>query len=360
MTVDAEDIVIGFFSDRYGLLMSRTLFAQYLEKLHITDFSDLKEEEKVDFGQKVIEHVYKKFYPPDKIQNLKLLFLIRFAMNSSIQKINDLLETDADMRVEPFETVFDDELADAKKLFDNPKSFNVGFTSKEVLDGALMVSMDLINSIDLGKRLIFSMTHKEDQKNEMDEIKITAIYEFFNMIIPDFLKVISDIYGQNINFLPLRYDEFLKSNCKDGRIMPPSKSFKTTLELMLGKHIVKLNVYFFLNDANKSFIELLSKQGEKAEDPFEYTPPKIFLEKTGDVRADIEKFFGLLSLRPEDLDIVMERAGFRTLDNFRFHEFAIFYKFLAEEYFPNSSEQKKRTIKENLKYLLGIAATFEK
>jgi hypothetical protein len=56
----------------------------------------------------------------------------------------------------------------------------------------------------------------------------------------------------------------------------------------------------------------------------------------------------------------MEKAGFRTLDNFKFHEFAIFYKVLIEEYFPNSSEPKKRTIKENIKFLLGIASSLEK
>ena len=96
-----EQIVIDFFKDRYGLLMAQTLFKQYLKKAKVTDFEALDMHKKIFFGQKIIEKMYEKFYTPDKILNLKILFLLRFSLNQSIEKVEMMLNNTSDIELEP-------------------------------------------------------------------------------------------------------------------------------------------------------------------------------------------------------------------------------------------------------------------
>lgn len=357
MKKKAEDLVIDFFKDRYGLMMARTLFAQYLAKNGITDFDALDMQDKIQFGQSIIESVYSKFYGDEQIQNLKILFLMRFSINAAAEKVETMINIPAELDLLPLKGVSTADLNDVFQKFEDETMTNFGFECTNMIEGLLMLTFENTKAVDLSAKLIEVMLSSTAEGTVLDEMKISAIYEFFNIVLPDFMKVIGDTYGKEIFYTPLYYDQFKinpKYFTKDGKFNAPERMFESGITIKVGDIEIEGKIIFFMTGADQTFIDLLNKSGGRVQDPFDVTPPVMVVEKSGDKRADMEALFEKLGIKLDNIEYLLTEVGQPDFSFFQFRDFMKFTSILVDKYFARASDAKKKSIKMNVRNILGM------
>ncbi|MFP4112384.1 MAG: hypothetical protein ACLFPQ_00120 [Candidatus Woesearchaeota archaeon] len=355
MKKKAETIVMEFFQDRFGKLMAGSIFKQYLKKFKISDFEKLGVNDQIKIGEKIIEGIFNKFFTPERVQNMKILYMLRFSLNEAGDKVDNMMNVESELHVEPLVNIDLSEVDDILKEIDSEDKVQFGFECSQLIDGLLMITMDKSTTNDFADLVTTSMMGTKSESRELDEMKISAVYEFFNILLPEFIRVIGDLLNAEVFYTPLYYDDFKKKYFQDDKFMEPQKILKSSLSITLQHKTKKCNVVFFIKESKASF-ESLVEQGESREkDPFEQMPPKILVDKTPDIRADVEKLFKILHLSAKDVDLILQQIEKSTVHDLDYHDVVNFSQKLILFFFPKASENKKESIKVNLLHVFGMA-----
>lgn len=348
------EIILEFFEDRFGPLLSETLLTQYFKRFNVISFDKMDLKLQIETGQKIIEDIYKDFYNPEKIRNFRILFLLRFSLNEAIGKIEKMINTTSKIQIEPLSDVDVIAVDTVLDVIKDDSSAKFGFECSNLLDGLLMMTLETNSAISLADKLMKVMLGAEPENNKLDDIKISAVYEFFNILLPGFLEVIGDAYGTPIYFTPLYYNDFQSKYFYAGEFMTPQKIMKSVINIEIGKTKSSWDVFFFIKQADDNFSELVEQTKSKANDPFEQNPPKILIERTGSRRFDLEKFFKMLNLRSADIDFVITKIGASSVENLNIIGKNNFTSMLIKSFFAIASDRKKETIRRNIDNIFGF------
>jgi chemotaxis protein CheY-P-specific phosphatase CheC len=357
MKKTATEIFLDFFKDRFGSLMSKSLLKQYLQRKNVSNFETLSLDKKISFGQEIIENMYLRFYNAEKVQNLKILYLLRFSMNEAVEKLESMIKKDSSVKIEPLTEIHISELSSISDEIVDEKTVKVSFECSKLLDGVLMSIMEQKDVVNFATTMMKAMMGMDPPNNELDDLKISAIYEFFNILLPAFIKVIADAYDTELYFTPIYIDDFKKKYYTDlGELKIPKKIMRTTIHITVDGTNLPCNMIFLIQNSNSGFNELMKQGGATYSDPFEQYPPKLLVQKTGDLRHDVEKLFGLLSLRPWEIDNILSKINRPKLSSLNYQDYTLFVSTLISDFYEYSSDNKKATIRTNMNYIFGYGS----
>ncbi|MGM5484692.1 MAG: hypothetical protein ACQEP1_02355 [Nanobdellota archaeon] len=353
MKKKAEEIIVEFFNDRFSRSIADQLLKQKMRKFGIKGFSSLTFKQKISFGQKIVESVFKKFYSKQKIENIKILLLLRFSLNEAIEKVEKMIHKKSEVKLEPLVNV-DIEYADSLlQEIDSNDTIKFGFESSNLLEGLLMFSMDKKEVIDFANIMMQAMTGSASSGQEIDDMKISAVNEFFNILLPAFVSCIGDAFGEEVYFTPISYESFKEKYFFQGEFIKPEKIYTSSTTINLGKKDYTGKIYFFIKQSMESFESLVDQASQK-KDPLEQSPPKVMVQLTGDVRQDVESFFKLLHLSYTEIDNILNDMNNQTINGFKYKDYESFTQKLIAGHFRKASDAKKDNIKYNLAKIFGF------
>jgi len=351
MTKRCEEIIKEHFNDKFGGLVSDMLFRQRLSKFSVSNFEKLSNQRKIQIGQMMLEDIFKEFYPVEKIESMKILFLLRFSLNEAMIKVEEMLSQPCDIFIESTVEMNASNVETFMKSDDSKIKFVFEWLS--MIEGSLLVMLEKETVVKLANAFISASMGMPAKSEELDDMKISSLNEFFNIILPAFSSVIGNAFGQQIMFMPLSFDEFRSKYFFESQFIKPEKTILTKIKLRIGDIKDSGEVLFIIKQSSGKFSELLS-QAHLEKDPLEMTPPKIIVKPTGNYQKDVEEFFAYIGLPHSTIDYLLRQCDKQTLANFGYLSFTKFYLALIDEYFPTSSRNKKENIKINLARILGL------
>ncbi|MBN2457726.1 hypothetical protein JXB31_01185 [Candidatus Woesearchaeota archaeon] len=353
MKKKAEDIAKEFFRAIFGRFIADILFRQMLDKFHIGDFESLDTIQKIKIGQKIIEDVFTKFYTEEKIENMKVLYLLRFSLNEVGGKVEEITKKECQIKINSPEEIPPMEIDTHIRFFEQEGNIKFIFEWSEMLEGHLLITLSKDTSIRFAGIFMQAMMGISPEGDELDEMKVSAMNEFFNIILPVFSKVIGDSFKQMLFFTPTTYNDFKTKYFLYDEFIKPQKIIHSKINFRLDNVEHNGELFFFIKEATGRFKKLLDLAQLK-KDPFEEAPPRIFAKSTGNIREDVDNFFDMLNLPRENIDYILKKIYKHSLNNFEYYDYIKFYQTLITEFLTSSSENKKEVIKINLAYLLGL------
>jgi chemotaxis protein CheY-P-specific phosphatase CheC len=354
MRKSAEEITKQFLRSLFGKLIADIIFQQKLEKFNIGSYSSLTTSEKVEFGHRIIKDTFDKFYPNNKIENMQVLYLMRFSMNEAAIRVEEMIHRECDINLSAPEEI---NAVDIKQVFESIQSDkNVKFVFEwtHMLEGDLVIILDQDTALKFSKIFMQAMMGIESEDDQLDEMKLSAINEFFNIILPVFSKVIGDSFKEVIFFTPRTYAEFVPKYYYNNEFVIPQKMIHTNISFMIDGVNNTGELFFFIKESAGRFKELLD-QAQLYKDPFEESPPRIFARVTGNTMADMIEFFKLMKIPTETVDYLLDSIYKPNFTHFEYSDYIKFYQHLMNEFLPNASENKKDVIKLNLAHILGMS-----
>ncbi|MFW6231053.1 MAG: hypothetical protein ACOC32_03440 [Nanoarchaeota archaeon] len=355
MKQTTQELVMDFFKGQFGGLMSKSLFEQYYHKYHVKDLSALNKKDQIAFGQKIIRTMYSRFYDESRVRNMEILYLLKFSMNEAVEKVESMIKAESDVKIERLENVDEANMDMVLQPILDEEKIKFGFECSNMLEGLLMMVMDKEIALDFANTLIRSMMEMEpENKTELDEMKLSAISEFFNILLPAFVRIIGDTYGQELYFTPLSYEEFKGKYFFEDEFISPHKTLRSGATFRVNQNEEKSDVFFFIKQSDEHFQGLVDQGKANAKDPFEEAPPQILVDRTGNRRTDLEALFRLLGLKVDNIDYILKIMGIPNVEMFNFHAVSEFYQILIMEFLKAASGNKKATIRVNLEAIFGF------
>jgi chemotaxis protein CheY-P-specific phosphatase CheC len=354
MRKSAEEITKQFLRSLFGKLIADIIFQQKLEKFNISSYSSLTISEKVEFGHRIIKDTFDKFYPSNKIENMLILYLMRFSLNEAAIRVEEMIHRECDINLSAPEEINSMDIKMVFESIQSDKNIKFVFEWTHMLEGDLVIILDHDTALKFSKIFMQTMMGIESEDDELDEMKLSAINEFFNIILPVFSKVIGDNFKEVIFFTPRTYNEFVPKYFYNGEFVIPQKMIHTNLSFMIDNVENTGELFFFIKEAGGRFKELLD-QAQLYKDPFEDSPPRVFVKITGNTMADMIYFFKLLKIPSETVDYLLDAIYKPNFTHFEYSDYIKFYQHLISEYLPNVSENKKESIKINIAYILGMS-----
>lgn len=353
MKKKTEEILMSHFKEHFGKMIAEMLLEQKIKDFKITSFEDLSMIEKIDFGKSMINDIFKKFYNDDKIKNMHILYLLRFSINEAIEKIEKMIKKDANVELAALTNINLDLINDTVVKLEDEKNVNIGFEVSNILDGVMIVTIEKESAIKFGIMMLQILQGEKSQDYELDDMKVSAIYEFFNILIPSFTEVLGNIYDADIFYVPLRYEEFKKKYFEGEKIKVPQQLLETELKIKIAGVKTDGLISFFINKTGDKFNDLVKSASKNASDPWENDPPKINVSKSGNILHDLTNMFKMLNIEPKKIQKILDDIN-KTDLKFDITDMIAFHKNMIDNYLTNPSEHKIDSIRANLAFLFGV------
>ncbi len=346
-----EEIIKGFFKERFGSLVAEELFRERMDRLKIANFENMDNQQRIATGQQMIEEICSTFLSPEKVRNMKLLFLLRFSLNEAGKKVTDALKKECDIRIESPEDITSAELEEYTSSLDSTDNTSFGYQLSAILDGAIIITMSNKGALELAKEIMQSMMGAEGDSDELNDLKLSAIGEFFTIILPVFTKTVGDAFDQEVLFAPMKQEEINSELLSGESARSMQLTIKTKVLISIGEFKTEGNVLFFVKKANGKIKEILD---EAHKDPFEESPPRIVVKKTGNPRLDMAVLFSMLRIPEENIGFILKSMKKDSFDDFTYLDFSRFCKILIDEFIFHASDKKQRSIKANVLHILSL------
>ncbi|MFT4310648.1 MAG: hypothetical protein ACMXYC_03375 [Candidatus Woesearchaeota archaeon] len=339
-----HDVFFEYLQSRFGHSISKLLFTQYQQKLGITNLQQLSQQDQLDFVNKTIYGVYAKFYPPDKIQRIILACLFRFGMLEAASRTQSMTNMANQFSEVAIEKIHD--ISQVKSLQDN--AFCLGFNFDGDMKAALHIFIDNEQADQLGRKVVQSMMG--DQQGMDTEFIQSAIVEYFNVILPALIDVVTNTLNISVTFLPI--DQATMQQQLEGTYM----SLATSSITIIQKHAqITLRSALLMEQVSDTLMHMLEKDtnvtdvlnsskivivAEQKDDKYEALVQ--FLKKYANfVETDIRVQDAM-----KDCNIIdMHKVSVADLDRI--------IEFLTKRYFYKYSDFKKRNIAANIQYIYG-------
>jgi chemotaxis protein CheY-P-specific phosphatase CheC len=347
------DLIYGFFRERFGGLVAEELVEIYLKKLNINNFELLPLKEQIDVGQNIIESISKKFYSTDRIENLKTLYLLRFSLKKAAEKVESILNKKCDLSIKHPKSLIQTEIDPHLDLIKDEQCLTLGFEFVDTIKGFLMITLPKLESIELAKILMLSVEGSRAKNNELNDAKIAALTNFFNLLLPSFSDIISETFHEKINYSSISLDRFNEKFYHDGKFIIPSLMIYSKSNLHLHGLDCPCDVNLFINDASGRFKTLMN-QSNVIYDPFDKAPPKLLIKQTGNVLSDVKLLFKMLNLEVSIIEDLLNLTHKKEFDKFTLVDFDHFYNNLMNKYISHFSENKINSIKFNLEKIIPV------
>lgn len=364
-----KTIITAFAKQSLGGLAGELLLDDYCNKFNIKNLSSLDEIQKKKFINAFIYGVFHKHMSKSKIDTIRLHVNLLFCLDNATKKISTMLNKDVflnplDMKYQTFENF--------EKIINNLGDGVVvipvhvtGYVSATIL---IFIYRD--SAILLGNIMLKSMLGIEKSDDFFDDMKQSAIQEFFNIVIPTFADTIANTLNQEI-FINLPETEitdvqkqidyaFSKFNFDGGENYGIKKIMSTPIGFVIDKSNTINGMCFLLLESEPEIIyDSLGKSNIKIDDTLEsMNLEKIELLKDPNRYKVLLDF--LINFIPENtgiiIDNLMEELGISSLNNVSVGIRRQFVKKLINDYFSSNSKKIVDFIQNNCEKIFNIGS----
>ncbi|MFP4402865.1 MAG: chemotaxis protein CheC [Nanoarchaeota archaeon] len=364
-----KTIITAFAKQSLGGLAGELLLDDYCNKFNIKNLSSLDEIQKKKFINAFIYGVFHKHMSKSKIDTIRLHVNLLFCLDNATKKISTMLNKDVflnplDMKYQTFENF--------EKIINNLGDGVVvipvhvtGYVSATIL---IFIYRD--SAILLGNIMLKSMLGIEKSDDFFDDMKQSAIQEFFNIVIPTFADTIANTLNQEI-FINLPETEitdvqkqidyaFSKFNFDGDENYGIKKIMSTSIGFVIDKSNTINGMCFLLLESEPEIIyDSLGKSNIKIDDTLEsMNLEKIELLKDPNRYKVLLDF--LINFIPENtgiiIDNLMEELGISSLNNVSVGIRRQFVKKLINDYFSSNSKKIVDFIQNNCEKIFNIGS----
>ncbi len=244
MKKTGEEILADVFKDRFGskaIAIVKDSFA----KQKIVGFETLDPKEQADIGQALIETVFKELLDKEIIEAMKIRFVILFAINNAIDTMKTMMQTKVNLEIRPIlEEPVSKLKTISKQILKNDTS-KFCFECSGLLIGQLVLAIETDDAVIYSKLLMKYMLGVESDNNELDNEKISTIYEFFNVLFPGILDIIGASFDNSLYFTPLFFEDFQSRFMTEDEIKKPNSIHSSSLTTTIADTKTIAKLYFF-------------------------------------------------------------------------------------------------------------------
>lgn len=346
--VSEDNAILSTLKNDFTSFIAKVFLYRNLRKLDKENYLELSYLEKKEIGTEILDNIYKDYSA--KMSNLKKAeFFFKLAINESNKRIKKKINGAPLIVVENVEVVKKEEFEKILKNLDSDGYFKEVFKSKNLVNGFVLVLLEVHDSNSFASELLMSMLGAIPKKDTLNA-KNQAVKDFLNMYTKEFSDATSNIFLDNLGLTHITNDELKKAYLYDKNFVEPSEIIKTDLDIKVSNNKFKIEVYLFVDNFSKTIEDLVFSKS-KQKDVFEESPPVILAKRTNDINKDLENLFLLLNLSKLDLDFILEKVGKESFDDFSISDITSFNQVLINDFFKNASQNKKKSIMANISFV---------
>jgi chemotaxis protein CheY-P-specific phosphatase CheC len=366
-----KPIITAFAKQSLGGLAGELLLEDYCNKFNISDLSMLNEIQKKKFIDAFLYGVFHRHMPKYKIDSIRLHVNLLFCLGNATEKISLMLDKNIylnplDIKYQSFENF--------EKIINNLGEGVVVIPIHVTgyISATIMVFIYRESAILLGNIMLKSMLGIDKTDDYFDDMKQSAIKEFFNIVIPTFADTIANTLNQellinlpetDITDVQKQIDFAFSRMNFDGAI---NYGIKKIMSTPIGFIIDKTNTisgmcFLLLESEPEIIFNSLEKTNIKLDDTLESMDlDKIELLKDSNrykVLVDFLKHF--ISKDVEKIiDKLMEDFGINSLNNISVGIRRQFVNKIINDNFSNHSPKVISFIQSKCELLFNIGSKF--
>ncbi len=367
-----KEIITAFAKQSLGGLAGEILLEDYARRYNIPDLSVLDEKQQQKFIDAFLWGVFHRHLPKERIDSLRLHLNLHFCIDHATDAISDMLAKK--IRLKPMDIKFQS-FENFEKIINNLEEGVVVIPVK--LTGYMTATMLIFifrdSASTLGNIMLKSMLGIEKTDDFLDEMKQSAIKEFFNIVIPTFADTVANTLKQQI-FIHMPETDITDSQAQIDHAMSKINfdgsqdyGIKKIMSTPLGIYIDDSNyvggMAFLLMETDTSVLsQSIEKTGIKSDDTLEQMDlDGIEIPKDLNRYVAMTKF--LQNFISEDatkiIDAAMEDLGITSLNNVSAGLRRNFIKKLMDEIFSSHSPKVVEFIKNGCETILNIGGSRE-
>ncbi len=350
----SQDLITGFFRERFGRLLAEEIVQHHLKRLGIRNLKSLSAPEQMKVGQRIIQDVSGQFYTPDRVLNLKTLYLLRFSLNQAAARIEKMIGRQCEVHLKRPAAMAAGHAKSPLQTIEDKSSAKFVFMMTNTMEGALFVSMPPKEAVQLARILMQAMLGQATQDDLLDDSKLSAISEFFNILIPAFSEIVGNAFDEAIFFTPASYAAFREGYLFNNQFIWPPVVITSGFWILLEQTKCSGEILFLVREAGGNFKKLID-QANIRKSPLEQGPPTIVIRKTDSTMSDVQVLFRMLNLPADYVHELLKRMHRNDFRNFTRLDLDHFYHMLLDRLSATVSENAKENIKANLEEVIELS-----
>lgn len=275
------DKIDGFFMKKFGKLVSHKIFSIYESKLNvkIEDFKDVKE--LMEFSNELIHDVFIKHKNEQEVEAIKLQLNLQFCVDKATDVVSSMIPDKISFEELKIEHI-------SRKYFmeylkDLTDELILTVNVKGMVEGKSIFFYDKKSASDLSNELLKTMMGMESTSKDFDEMKISALKEFLNMLIPSFVDTIANTLKKSLMFVYEENEDIMDTEAHKEKFKKEigskleqksvQKVLRASLNFNVGVNKVKQDIIFLVdkienvldNNVNKLDLEMDNKSAKLKE-----------------------------------------------------------------------------------------------
>ncbi|MGM5482751.1 MAG: chemotaxis protein CheC [Nanobdellota archaeon] len=367
-----KEIVSAFAKQSLGGLAGEILLEDYAKKFNISDLSKLTQNQQQKFIDAFLWGVYHRHLPMERINSLRLQLNLHFSIYNATDAISGMLGRN--IKLKPLD-VKSQTFENFEKIINNLGEGVIVIPVKLTgyISATLLVFIFRESAITLGNIMLKSMLGVEKTDEFFDQMKQSAIKEFFNIVIPTFADTIANTLSQEI-FIDMPETDITDSQKQIDYAMSKINfssdsdyGIKNIISTSLGIYIDESNfvegVAFLLMESESSIVsQSIEKTGIKEDDTIEQMDlENIEIPKdTNRYQAIIKFLRNFTKIEPTKIvDDIMEELGISSLNNVSVGLRRKLVNTLMDDQFSSHSRKVHDFIKSGCEKIFNIGAKMD-
>lgn len=364
-----KEIVTAFAKQSLGGLAGEILLEDYAKKFNIPDLSKLNKKQQQKFIDAFLWGVYHRHLPLERINSLRLQLNLHFCIDNATDAISGMLGRKIELK--PLD-VKSQTFQNFEKIINNLGDGVIVIPVKlsGYITSTLLIFIFRESAITLGNIMLKSMLGVDKSDDFLDEMKQSAIKEFFNIVIPTFADTIANTLKQEI-FIDMPETDITDSQKQIDYAMSKINfnsdadyGIKNIISTPLGVYIDDNNfvegMSFLLMESESSVIsQSIEKTGIKKDDTLEQMDlEKIEIPKDTNRYGAMIKFLNNFMEKDssEIVDALMEDLGIASLNNVSVGLRRKFINSLMDSQFSSHSPKVSEFIRNGCEKIFNIGA----
>jgi hypothetical protein len=248
MKKKTTEIIFEHFQEHFGKLIAERLIDKKLKQYKITDLENMETNDKIEFSSKVIKDIFGEFYGEKKIDYIHKLFLLRYALNESLDMLGEYVKVDCKLKIGHIEPANLKKTEKFVNAFEKEEAYNITYKVKGYGDAVVVLNVDKDKMIQFCLSIIEMKTGEKSRDFELDEAKQIEFDELRKKITDKVSDSFNVMYKKEIDIKNWSFEDFKERHIDDRSIIGFKALLKTEFEITLGKESFSGIVFFFIED----------------------------------------------------------------------------------------------------------------
>lgn len=355
--VQYDKILVEFFQSKFGNILGDSLLDIYIQRTGIVSRDNLRNltiDKQQEFVRYVLDSIFKSFYDSNKIFQINLLCLFRYALGNASEKTQDM--TNMKTSIADFEFNKVSSITFVKAYLDDEHAVYTPYVFSGDVDALVIIKHDKKVAESLGRTIVQRMMGMDSFQDIDQDTIIGGLSEFYNILLPSFSDIISNAFSAGFSFIPVEKTEMENkiSDLTDDDILTVSKA---TLNIKLEGADNPVECIVIMRQATDVLLDLIKSSAKESNGT---EASQILVKKTGVLDADLNELF-VVVFKPEFKKL--SSIEIRRAANVQFtgHDVLInidrFLNYIFKENYVDTKHYSKDLVRRNVEYLCNYVGS---